>query len=249
MELNEFATSVPGFDEMVDRETVRHFAWFLHTYRSMEVFTTGDVRKCFEELHLLPPNVSLHLIRMAEAKLPGLIKSKGKYKLHRREITNLDGIYGAHPITAAVSKLLADLPSTLPSLAERAFLKEAIDCYKVKAYRAAIVMTWNVTYDHLTHWILVDPARVMALNLALSKRFQKNPPTVNSHDDIENIKEFDLIEACGTALLIPSNIVKILKEKLTKRNMAAHPSGVVMIESQANDVITDLVNNVVSKLS
>jgi len=34
----------------------------------------------------------------------------------------------------------------------------------------------------------------------------------------------------------------------TRRNMAAHPSSVVMIQYQAEDAITDLVNNVVLKL-
>ena len=248
MERSDFATLVPGFDDLVDRDKVRHFAWFLHTYRNMQVFATGDIRKCLEDLHLLPPNVSLHLRRMAEVKLPSLIKSGGQYKLHRREMSYFSSLYSAHPTTVSASKLLTDLPAMVPNLAERAFLEEAINCYKVKAYRAAIVMTWNLTYDHLTHWILKDSARLKALNLALSKRFQKNPPCVNSLQDIEDLREFDLVEACGTATLVSSNIVKVLKEKLTKRNMSAHPSAVIIIESQANDVITDLVNNVILTL-
>jgi hypothetical protein len=248
MDLADFALSVQGFDGMGDREKVRHFAWYLHSHRKMLEFMTGDVRKCFEQLRLVAPNVSLHLTRMAESKLPSLIHSNGKYKLHRRDMLQLSGLYSDHPSTIAASKLLTDLPAMVPDLAERAFLEEAINCYKVKAYRAAIVMTWNLTYDHLIHWIFKDPAKVTALNLALSKRFQKNPPTVSVSQDFENIKEFDLVESCGTAALVSSNVVKILKEKLTKRNMAAHPSTVVVIESQANDVITDLVNNVVLAL-
>jgi hypothetical protein len=248
MELAEFASMVPGFDGMLDREKVRHFAWYLHSYRKMEVFATGDVRKCFEEIRLVAPNVSLHLTRMAEVKPPGLIGSKGKYKLHRRDMTELDGRYGAHPATVAASKLLTDLPAKVPDLAERAFLEESINCYRVRAYRAAIVMTWNLTYDHLTRWIFADPARVAALNVAFAKRFQKKSPTVAASQDLEDSKEFDVVESCGTAGLVSSNVVKILKEKLTKRDMAAHPSAVVVIEAQANDVITDLVNNVVLAL-
>jgi hypothetical protein len=248
MELPEFASTVPGFDAMGDREKVRHFAWYLHSHCKMQVFATGDVRNCFEELRLVPPNVSLHLTRMAEAKLPSLIRSKGKYKLHRRDMTELDGLYAAHPTTIAASKLLTDLPAKVPNLAERAFLEEAINCYKVKAYRAAIVMTWNLSYDHLIRWIFADPARVAALNTAFAKRFQKKPPTVAVSKDLEDIKEFDVVDSCGTTGLVSSNVIKILKEKLTKRNMAAHPSAVVVNEPQANDVITDLVNNVVLAL-
>jgi hypothetical protein len=248
MELFEFASVVPGFDGIGDREKIRHFAWYLNTHCKMELFATGDVRRCFEELRLIPPNVSQRLIRMAEAKPPSLIRSKGKYKLHRQEMSELDGRYAAHPTTIAASKLLTDLPAKLPDRSERVFLEEAISCYKVKAYRAAIVMTWNLTYDHLIRWIFTDPARVAALNVAFAKRFQKKPPTVVVSQDLEDIREFDVVESCGTVGLVSSNIVKILREKLTKRNIAAHPSAVLVMEPQANDVITDLVNNVVLAL-
>ena len=145
-------------------------------------------------LSLVPPNVSLRLSRMAEAKPPSLIRSKGKYKLHRREMTELDRLYAAHPTTIAASKLLTDLPAQLPDLAERAFPQEAINCYRVRAYRASIVMTWNLAYDHLIQWIFADPSRIAALNGAFAKRFQKKPITVNVPQDLEDIKEFDVVE-------------------------------------------------------
>jgi hypothetical protein len=37
--------------------------------------------------------------------------------------------------------------------AERLFLTEAISCLRAKAFRATIVMTWNLAYDHLLNWI------------------------------------------------------------------------------------------------
>jgi len=248
MELSEFVSAVPHFDAMADRNKIRHFGWYLHTQRKMPEFATGDIRKCFEELSLVPANVSLHLSRMADAKPPTLIRSKGKYKLHRRDVAELDSLYGAHPTTIAVSKLLSELPAKIPDLAERVFLEEAIRCYRASAFRAAIVMAWNLTYDHLIHWIFAEPTRVTALNAAFAKRFPKRPPTVAIAEDLETIKEFEVVESCGTARLLSSNVVRILKEKLTRRNMAAHPSAVVINEPQANDVITDLVNNVVLAL-
>jgi hypothetical protein len=248
MELGEFAAAVPDFDALSDREKIRHFGWYLHTHRKMETFATGDVRKCFEELRLVSLNISLHLTRMSETKPPALIRTRGKYKLHRTLMMELDGKYGDHPATIEVSKLLAELSGKVPDLAERVFLEEAISCYRVKAFRAAIVMAWNLAYDHLIHWVFADPARIVALNGAFAARFQKKAPTVSVRRDVENIKEIDVVEACGTAHLVSSNVVKILKEKLSRRNIAAHPSSVVVSEPQANDVITDLVNNVVLEL-
>jgi hypothetical protein len=37
-----------------------------------------------------------------------------------------------------------------------------------------------------------------------------------------------------------------LREKLKRRNAAAHPSLVVITQAQADDVVTDLVNNVLA---
>ncbi len=160
-------------------------------------------------------------------------------------MTELGGLYGAHPATVAASKLLNELPTQVPDLAQRAFLEEAINCYKVRAFRAAIVMTWNLAYDHLVRWIFADPTRLVTLNSGFAKRFPREAITVSASQDLEEIKESKVIEACGSAGLVSSNMLRILREKLTRRNMAAHPSAVVVAEPQANDVITDLVNNVV----
>ena len=65
---------------------------------------------------------------------------------------------------------------------------------------------------------------------------------------LDELKELQVIEICNSANLINSNIFKILKEKLDKRNIAAHPSTVVVVQSQADDVVTDLINNVVLAL-
>ena len=62
------------------------------------------------------------------------------------------------------------------------------------------------------------------------------------------MKEFEAIETAYHARLINKNVSEILKEKLKKRNAAAHPSGLIVTQAQADDVITDLVNNIVLKL-
>jgi hypothetical protein len=146
----------------------------------------------------------------------------------------------------AVSKLLADLPDRVPDMAEKVFLSEAIDCYRVRAYRACIVMTWNLAFDHLLNWI----SRLAAFNAAITKTFQKRVGVViKTYDDFaDEFKEFEIIEVCNTAQTVNGNLSS-LKEKLVKRNIAAHPSSVVVVQSQADDVVTDLINNVVLALT
>lgn len=148
------------------------------------------------------------------------------------------------------SARFSELPGKLPDMAERTFLTEAIRCYRVEAYRACIVMTWNLAFDHLLRWILKEPNRLRDFNAAIPKRFPKKPPlAVETQDGFEGLKEAEVVEVCGAASLMSANIIRILREKLTKRNMAAHPTSVVVVRAQADDVVTDLVNNVLLALT
>jgi uncharacterized protein YajQ (UPF0234 family) len=73
---------------------------------------------------------------------------------------------------------------------------------------------------------------------------------MKTYDDFaDEFNESEIIEVCNSAQTVNGNIIKILKEKLVKRNIAAHPSSVVVVQSQADDVVTDLVNNVVVALT
>jgi len=85
------------------------------------------------------------------------------------------------------AKLLADLPAKIPDLAERAFLSEAISCYRVSAYRAAIVMTWNLAFDHLLNWIMLDAARIAAFNTAVPKRLSKSKVVIANRQDFDDL--------------------------------------------------------------
>lgn len=65
---------------------------------------------------------------------------------------------------------------------------------------------------------------------------------------MEELKESQVIEICHSANVITANIYKILKEKLDRRNIAAHPNDIVFTPLQAEEFISDLVNNAVLKL-
>jgi hypothetical protein len=249
MELSELVQQVEGFDTFSPREKIRLFAWYLHAHRGKDSFDNAVIRACYDELHLADPNVAKYLPRLADSKPPDLVKVRGGYKLERSVRTALDARYGLHPSVVHVSKLLSELPNKVPDLAEKVFLLEALKCYQVGAYRACIVMAWNLSFDHLLGWIVAHPRRLADFNAAIPKRYPKKPPLIISiRDHFEDLKESEVIEVCNTAGLISDSMIKILREKLTKRNISAHPSSVVVVQSQADDVVTDLVNNVVLAL-
>jgi hypothetical protein len=249
MELANLIDQVNSFDRATPREKIQLFAWFLHVHKGKEIFDNADIRECFSELHIADPNVAKYLPRMVEYK--DLMKVRDGFKLGRTARAELDAKYGTQHSVVQVGRLLSDLPGKIPDLAEKYFLAEAIKCYRIEAYRACVVMTWNLAYSHLLHWILSDPRRLGDFNAATARRYPKKLPIITAaySDFLEGLKESEVIEICNTANLLNSNIVRILKEKLGKRNTAAHPASVVIVQSQADDVVTDLVNNVVLNLT
>jgi hypothetical protein len=162
----------------------------------------------------------------------------------------LDVKYANRPATIIVDAMLQSLPGKISGEAERLFLTEAITCLRSRAFRATIVMTWNLSYDHLLNWICAN--HLGAFNAAIPKRFsspKKARITINKKEDFsDELKESEVIELCGTAGILSDNTRKILSEKLTRRNLAAHPSLVEITQYQAEDVISDLVNNIILKL-
>lgn len=87
------------------------------------------------------------------------------------------------------------------------------------------------------------------VNAAIPRRFPKKAGlSISSVEHFEEMKEAEIIDVCQNASLFSKNLTEILREKLKKRNIAAHPSQVVIQQFQADDVITDLINNVVLAL-
>jgi hypothetical protein len=254
MKLTELVDQVAGFDKLPPREKIQLFAWYLHTHRDQEHFGSDNIRALYKELHMVPDDVGKYVMRMSSMNTPDLARERNGFKLTRAVRSQLDAKYSNHPTMQVVSKLLTDLPDKVPDIAEKVFLIEAIDCYRVRAYRACIVMTWNLAFDHLLNWIFNDPSRLAAFNAAIPKKFQNSPKKasifINRYDGFaDNLKEFEIIELCKTANLLNDNLIRTLKEKLGKRNTAAHPSTMVVVQAQADDVVTDLVNNVVLALN
>ena len=251
MDLQDLVYQVADFDTLAPREKIRLFAWWLHVHGGKELFEPGDIKRCYDTVHLSQINIAMNLNRMADRKPPDLLRERGMFKLVRSVRTELDNKYGVHHSVIAVDKILTGLPAKVPTVEERAFLQEALTCYRPKAFRACIVMAWNLAYAHLPDWILSDPSRLATFNAAITKRYPKKVGlTISNYDEfLDEMKEREVIEVCSSSGLINSNIFKILKDKLDRRNIVAHPSAVIVVQHQADDTISELVNNVVLALT
>jgi hypothetical protein len=249
MELDDLARTIPNLPRQPHAERIKAFAWYLHTHRKMDRFSLADIRACYDHLHYAKPqNLSSCLAQLQQKKPPDLLKDKRGYHLEGRIREAYDAKYGTRPLTIVVDTLLADLPGKVPGEAERLFLAEAISCFRIKAFRAAIVMAWNVAYDHFEEWIIRN--HLAAFNARIAVNYPKKAGMVikNKEDFSDHLKESEVIEISKSAGFLHDNIKKIMNDKLTKRNLAAHPSLVEITQYQAEDVISDLVNNVILKL-
>ena len=240
----DFFASVSGFYQAAGTDKILAVAWYLHVHGSKETFTRDDIRACFRNGNVEPPDISVYLPRLEARKPSPFLKSRQGYRLEGGLRRRLDAIYSEAPHVKVVAALLGKLPDSVPNIAERDFLREALSCYRVGAFRAATVMAWNLAFDHFCDWIAGDTKRLGDFRAACSAKFPKKTPPGN-RSDLEDLKESEIIEIARTAKLISKNTQSILSEKLKRRNMAAHPSAVKIEQSQADDTIVDLINNVV----
>jgi hypothetical protein len=243
--LRGFAASVEGFYRKSAVDQLLIMAWFLEARQRRPYFDAAQMRQCFRDVGVDPPNMRVYLPRLAAKKPPQLIKEKGGYRLSGAMKRDLEKRYSDDPTIVAISQLLSELPAKIPDLAEREFLSEALSCYRVKAYRAAIIMAWNLAYDHVVRWILADAGRIQSLNSGIATRYPKKGLIVAKFDDLAELKESEFIEACRTSGLLNKNTVAIMKDKLARRNIVAHPSRITVTQHQADDAISDLVLNVI----
>ena len=253
MTLKEFIAAVPGFAGLQHSDKILHFGWFLHTYDEKERFDQSTIRACYKDQHLPEPNYSEQFKRLVERRPKILLQDASGYRLEHAQRAKFDEKYGEHETTIAVSKLLKELPGKVADEAERIFLRETISCYHHKNFRAAIIMAWNLTYDHMARWIIANPARLSSFNSKIAARVgitsRRAGITITKREDFEQLEEKEMIDVMGNSGLLPSsNSKKILEMQLTRRNMVAHPSLVTVDAPQADDSITSLVQNIVLML-
>jgi hypothetical protein len=252
-ELNDLVARIPGFYSWGHPEKIRFFGWYLHTFEKKERFVAADIRRCYETLpDDQPSNVNPYLAALVGKKPKQALKDTRGYQLVHGVRKEYDKLYGQREIAVQTTKLLEELPAKVPNVAERDFLGEALICYRNGAFRAAIVMTWNLAYSHLLEFIL-------AHHLAgFNTKYQTNYPgkwpkakavPIATFDDFSvDLKESEVLAIAKSANAISNDVFKVLESKLGRRNSAAHPSSVAIGQLQAEELINDLVTNVVSKL-
>lgn len=250
MELEQIVNSISGFADWTYTDKIKLFAWYLHTHRGQAHFQTADVTNCFESLHIAHPGLSPFILALTKKRPPELLKSKQGYRLENRVRSPFDQQYGERQATIYVDKLLSELPTKIQIPAEKGYLDEALVCFRHKAFRAAVVMCWNLAFDHLCEYVMKDAQRLSDFNVQLPKSCPKaDISAIAKRDHFAVLKESQVLQVLKSANIISNSVFKILTQKLDRRNIAAHPSGAVTSQVTAEEFIKDLIENVVLQIN
>lgn len=241
-DVEHFVAPISGFSGKSAPYQIEVFGWFLHEVKGLEYFGTAEVRQCFEATHIpIPPNVAASLAKLVEKRPVRVIRNTKGYKLSSTVRSEMEKLLPIRATAVKTTALLNDLVDKISNTSHKVFLNEALVCFKYGAYRAAIVMIWNLAYSHVLDRIFGD--HLAAFNAQRTKVSPKLPE-VTRMTDFEDYGERQVIEICRGARIYDATVCKTLTERLNRRNSAAHPSSATILAPQAEDMITDLVNNV-----
>lgn len=246
-DLEALIGGIDGFSGWTHADKIRLFAWVQHALRKKDRFSTGDIKWCYETLHYNKTNISQYLSDKEQRK--ELLRDGRGFYLEGSVRVQFDAKYGEHDITLNIRQMVKELPEKVPDVAEKDFMKEALICLRHDAARAAIIMVWNIAFYHLCSYVLKH--KLDEFNNTYKIRYEKKwqglrVKAITNYDDFSIVlKESEVIEICKLANIINPNLHKILREKLEKRNTAAHPSTVRVTQVQAEAFIDELIRNVV----
>ncbi|SIT88117.1 hypothetical protein [Pontibacter indicus] len=247
MTVHELIEQTADFEKLQQVEQIKLIAFFHCKEHSKEFFETKHIKEEFEKHSLVTPAGITSLIpRMRKSKPPVFILTKNGNSIHRTIKKELEEQYFGSSHKKEVSQTLRDLLNDIQGGEQKRFLEEAISCFEIKSYRAAITMTWLLTIDCLYDYVL-NPTRINTFNQAIQSHGKYKKIVVSKKDDFSDIKESDFIELLRVAKLISNDTRKILDEKLGVRNSCAHPNSLDVLDYKAIGFIQDLVINVINK--
>lgn len=248
--MNSLADFISRFDDFSSwKQTIQvdYVAYYLTSFGGNASVSGGDIEQAFRDLDLKQyKRVSSYLSENASASNGKYVKiAAGGYKLERGRYSEIDRVVKQEPAKVSVSTKLTNLVEKVPDGSEKDFLQEAINCYRIEAYRAFIIMVWIVAMDHMQRLVFAN--HLTEFNLALSKSPDKKVKKIINYDDFSDLNESKLIELMRSAGVISNDVRKLLDEKLGTRNSAAHPSGIKISDHKATEFALDVVDNVLLK--
>ncbi len=245
--MDNFFSSLADFDGWASPKQIDYITYYLLKTKSQESVTVKQIEGVATKLDLKPyKRLPQYLSTNAGNKKGRYIKVKtGGYRLERNTFNEIDRIVSNEPAKVAVSEQLASLASQVSDPQENTFLNEALNCSKVQANRATVIMIWIVAMNHMRKYVFNN--KLNEFNAAFALNPDRRINTINQLDDFSIISEDKFILLMKSANIISNDVRKLLDEKLGTRNSAAHPSSVTITGHKSTEFALDVVQNVLLK--
>lgn len=244
MKLADYVTSIESFYAADAKDQTDYLAFYLAHHKAVDSFTSTDILNLFKELSLQPyTRLAPYLTDQSKLRNGKYIKRPKGYQLHAPFRSQLEQQIAKAPVLVALDEELEKQIAQVSDIYERDLLEEAARCYKVKAYRAAVVMIWAVTMSHMYSYVFTN--KLADFNNAIAAAKDKKLKPIKKIEDFSEMNEDKFIMLMRSAGIVTKDTRKILDEKLGTRNTAAHPSKTHLKESKAVEFGHDLLSNVI----
>jgi len=244
--LESFIENISDFESLILEDKILVFGYYLQKKEKFENFNHKSIEECFSLLDFTKPKNINSRLHGLESKKKLVIYETG-YRVERTKIKSIETDILGKPKLKEISSNLQKLPALLKK-PESDYVKEVIDCLKVEAHHAAIVLMWIITISHLRNFILSFKLNEFNTSLSRHTRYQRRSLTISKYDDFEEIKEEDFLDLLKSTTIISKGRRKLLGEKLGIRNTYAHPSPLTLTDTKTFSFIEDLINDIITKI-
>jgi hypothetical protein len=144
---------------------------------------------------------------------------------------------------ASLEKAVREAPATY-----RTYLNEALQCYGHSLYRAAILMVWAATVEHLYQVVGARKGGVTAFEQANKHRFAgtRRYREIRRVGDFLYLGDRDFIQLAEDAGLMNRSLRRVLGERLDLRNLCGHPTQYTPGREETVVFIESLILNVIN---
>jgi hypothetical protein len=245
--MNDFFSSLAGFDNWESSKQTDYIVYYLVKIEKLEAVTVKQIQAVATKLVIKQyKSLPQYLSNNAGKKKGKYVRVRaGGYLLERNTFNEIDKVVSNEPVKVAVSDQLTALVAQVSDPQENGFLNEALNCYKVQANRATIIMIWIVAMNHMHKYVFNN--KLNEFNAAFALNPDRRISTISQLDDFSILNEDKFILLMKSANIISNDVRKLLDEKLGTRNSAAHPSGVTITGHKATEFALDIVQNVLLK--
>jgi hypothetical protein len=237
-----------GFAELSGREQVDLIVYALSAIDGLEVVNSSDISNVFDSLRLprygrIPQYLSEE-VRPVRGKRARYLRKQRGYVQSQPLADHCSQTLQVRKSKVIISKNLRDLLPMLPTSDAVNYFEEALGCFSVGFRRAAVVMSWCLTYDILRDWLFNK--HLSAINAQLGT--WAKPTTVRKIEDFDEMKERVLIDTANKAGILSKELNKSLIQLLDDRNSYAHASGKPITDSIAEAYIERAVHHAIAEM-